>query len=358
MAAFNAGPFIGPAIESLLAQTFRDFELVVVDDGSTDATPAILDRYARSDGRIRVLRNDVNRGLIYTRNRLLQSTYAPFVALADADDIYGPTRLERQMAWMRAHPEVGVCGTAVKFMGEGWIGRKDEVTVLGDHNIRFLMRIMPCLWNTTTVYRRELLEQAKGYRDGFDAGAEDYDLWARLLPVTRFANLPEALVTVRVHPGSITAQGSKTQRNVLKVSARLIEDYLRLPVPIELREDLHCFFMHSGMDVLACQRAFALARAFYSHAASVEAPDTLQVLREQLAESAWTQARYLVYAAPSLSRRLAIEAVRLKPSLLRRGAIYGYAARALAPRTTVFCAKWLLRTFNAAKAASGGQKSR
>jgi Glycosyl transferase family 2 len=330
---------------------------VVVDDGSTDETPTILGRCARCDGRIRVVRNDGNLGLVYTRNRLLQVASAPFVAIADADDICAAARLERQMECMVRHPDVGVCGTAVELVGGGQSESGDQTTVLEDHNIRFFMRIMPCLWNTTTVYRRELLEQAGGYREGFEAGAEDYDLWARLLPLTRFANLPEPLVKVRVHPGSVTAQGSKCLRNVLRVSARLLQDYLRRPVPIELCEDLHCFLMHIGMEVPACERALALAHALYSQAARVDAPDTIQLLRNKLAQAAWTQARYLVYAAPSLSRGLAIQALRWKPSLLRQGAIYAHAARSLAPRPAIACAKRLLRGLRATEAASPSTRS-
>jgi len=357
MAAYNAAKFLETALDSLLAQTYAHFELIVVDDGSCDDTAKIVRRYARTDARIEYLRNETNRGLVYTRNRLLQECSTPLIAVADADDVFHPRRLENQLQFLEKHPECGVIGAGVEFLDQGE-GRLPSLAVHAeDRHIRFFMHLTPAFWNTTTLYRRELLEQAGGYREGFEAGAEDYDLWARLLPLTRFANLPEPLVKVRVHPASVTAEGSKCLRNVLKVSARLLQNYLRRPVPIELREELHRFLMHSGMDGPDCERAFALARALYNQAVRVEAPDTIQLLRDKLADASWTQARYLVYAAPSLSRGLAITALRWKPSLLWQGGTYAYAARSLAPRPTIAFTKRLLRTFRARETASPSTRS-
>ena len=338
MAAYNAAPFLSAAITSVLSQSFRDFELLIVDDGSRDGTPEIVRQFARSDPRVKLLQNDENRGLVYSRNRILQSATAPFVAIADADDICEPTRLEKQIGWLLNHPETGVCGTAVTFIGDHPPDRRDEVAVFGEAQIRFFMRLLPCFWNTTTMYRLALLKQAGGYRAGFDAGAEDYDLWARLLPMTRFANLPEPLVKVRVHAASVTAQGNRCFENVLKVSARLLEDYLQQPVPVAIRTDFHAFLMRGTIESLACERAFRFALALYRQARLLETPETLRALSQLLAPAAWTHARNLVYAASGLSREMAWSALRMQPSLLARGETWGYALRTGMPRTAT---RWI-----------------
>jgi glycosyltransferase involved in cell wall biosynthesis len=349
MAAYNAGPFIGPAIESLLAQTFRDFELVVLDDGSTDQTPAILGEYARCEGRIKVLRNDRNRGLVYTRNRLLQAASAPFVAVADADDVCHPERLEKQLRFLEKHPECGMVGSGVDFLDQ----REGQLPSLAvhaeDRHIRFFMHLMPAFWNTTTCYRRELILEAGGYREGFDAGAEDYDLWARLLPRTRMANLAEPLAKVRLHGKSVTAENSNCLRNVLRISARLLSDYLGRPVEIGLREELHRFLNHMAMSATTCESAFALSRAIERKASVVEAPDTVAMFRAKLAEAAWKQAQYQVYAARSLSRAMAGLALRLRPTLWVRPELAKYCCRWLAPAS-------LRRQFHRAFRGTGGDR--
>ena len=341
MAAYNAASFVGAAITSVLGQSFRDFELLIVDDGSGDGTLEILRQFARSDPRVKLLRNDGNRGLVYSRNRLLQCASAPFVAIADADDICEPTRLEKQIGWLLNHPETGVCGAAVTFIGDSPPGRRDDVAVYGEAQIRFFMRLLPCFWNTTTMYRLGLLKQAGSYRAGFDAGAEDYDLWSRLLPLTRFANLPEPLVKVRVHAASVTAQGSRCFENVLSVSARLLGDYLQQPVPLAIRTDFHAFLMRGTIEATACERAFRFALALYRQARRLETPETLRAFTQLLAPAAWTHARNLVYSAPGLSREMARSAFRMQPSLLARGEAWGYVIRTGMPRTaTRWISQW------------------
>jgi len=323
--------FVGPALDSLLSQACADFELIVVDDGSTDETAAILHAYAKRDARIRFLRNETNRGLIFTRNRALQESRGRYVAIADADDLFHPQRFEKQLKFLRDHPACGVVGSGVEILNHDVRKTPELAIYTEDRDIRFFMRLLPVLWNTTTCYRRDLLLEAGGYREGFEAGAEDYDLLARLLPLTRFANLPEPLVKVRLHAASVSAEGFRCQRNVLRISARLIEEFLQHPVPIELREQLHCFLMHAGMESSACERAFTLAREFYHQAAGVEASDTLQLFGNQLAQSAWTQAQYQVYAARRLSRVMAGFALRLRPKLWVQPECAWYCCRWLAP---------------------------
>ena len=108
--AFNCERYIGQAIESVLAQTFQDFEIVVVDDASTDGTEAILQAYAQRDERIRVVRNETNQGPVRTMNIGLQHAQGEFVAVHDGDDVSLPHRLETQVNFLRANPQIALIG--------------------------------------------------------------------------------------------------------------------------------------------------------------------------------------------------------------------------------------------------------
>ena len=167
MAAYNAEPYLHETLESILAQTFEDFELVFVDDGSADKTLAIAQEYAARDSRIRVFAQETNRGLIETRNRTIREARAPLVALADSDDCLHPERLQRQVDFLNAHPEVGALGAAVEFVSDEGRSEPMQAIYLEDAPIRFFMRLLPCLWNTTSIYRRELLDDHDVYRAKF-----------------------------------------------------------------------------------------------------------------------------------------------------------------------------------------------
>ena len=202
MGVWNGAPQVGEAVLSVLSQTAADLELIVIDDESSDATPAILESIR--DPRLRVTRR-ARGGLTSALNEALGQARAPLVARLDADDLALPERLERQRAFLARHPDVGLLGTAARETDAS--GR--DVAILrpptDDAEIRrVLIRRNPFV-HSSIVMRRALVEQAGGYDDGFPV-AQDYDLWMRLSRVTRMANLPDLLVVRRLLPGRITAE--------------------------------------------------------------------------------------------------------------------------------------------------------
>ena len=202
MGVRDGAPWVTGAIESILGQTLADLELVVVDDGSTDDTPELLARVR--DPRL-VVERQAPAGLTRALGRALARARAPLVARLDADDVARPDRLERQHAFLAAHPEVGLLGTAARVVDEA--GREvgtirppeDDATIR-----RALMRRNPFV-HSSVMARRSLVTQVGGYDPSFPV-AQDYDLWLRLSPLTRMANLPEALVTRRLVAGRVTAE--------------------------------------------------------------------------------------------------------------------------------------------------------
>jgi len=200
MAVHDGAPWVKDAVASVLSQTLADFELIVVDDGSADATPAVL--AGVDDRRLRVERRP-RAGLTRALNTALELARAPLVARLDADDIALPGRLHRQVAFLDAHPDIGVVGSAAREIAANGL----EVRVVRppqDHDVlcRALIRRNPMVHSTVTM-RRSLVEAVGGYDAGFVV-AQDYDLWMRLSAVTRLANLPDTLVIRRLLPGRIS----------------------------------------------------------------------------------------------------------------------------------------------------------
>jgi len=199
MAVRDGAPFVGEAVESVLSQTFRDWEMVVVDDGSSDDTAQVLSVFR--DPRIRVLRTE-GVGRPAARNLALQALDTPWIAVLDGDDRMAPHRLERQGAFLSEHPEVDVLATAVILVDpEGRAAGR----ILPPPSHEEILRRLPkgnCLPHPSSVIRSEALRRAGGYRELFPY-SQDYDLWLRLAEGgARFASLEEPLTFYRVHPGS------------------------------------------------------------------------------------------------------------------------------------------------------------
>jgi glycosyltransferase involved in cell wall biosynthesis len=202
LSVHNGMPWLADAIASVLAQTAGDLELVVVDDGSTDATPDFL--ATLRDRRLRVERHH-RRGLTRSLNRALALCAGELVARLDADDVALPERLDRQRAYLGAHPEVGVLGTGAREVDEG--GREvGVVTPPADDAAlrRALIRRNPFV-HSSVMMRRVLVERLGGYDERLPV-AQDYDLWMRMSRLTRLGNLPEPLVVRRLVRGRISAE--------------------------------------------------------------------------------------------------------------------------------------------------------
>jgi len=200
MAVHNGAPWVGDAARSVLAQTLGDLELVLVDDGSTDATPEVL--AGIRDERLRLERRP-HEGLTRALNHGLRRAHAPLIARLDADDIALPERLARQVAFLQAHREIGVLGTAAREInGDGREVRTVRPPQDDGALRRALIRRNPML-HSTVMMRRDVVASVGGYDPRF-AVAQDYDLWIRLAAVTRLANLTETLVVRRLLPGRVS----------------------------------------------------------------------------------------------------------------------------------------------------------
>lgn len=211
MAVYNSERYVATAIESILTQQWRDFELIAINDGSTDRSAAILDRYAAQDPRVRVLHRE-NRGIPRTRNQLVDLAAAELLAIMDADDVALPDRLALQVGFMQQHPQVVCLGSSFELI-DGRGRRLTRLTVpLTDADIQpQLLAGHAAIFQPCAMLRRSALRQVGGYNEAMPQ-AEDLDLWLRLGEVGQLANLPQTLVQYRLHAASVSEQDCQLQR--------------------------------------------------------------------------------------------------------------------------------------------------
>jgi hypothetical protein len=199
---WNGERYLKKSIESILAQDFSNFELIIIDDGSTDDSGRIAATFAH-DKRV-IIRTQENAGVVSARNLGLQVAKGEFVAFLDADDIAKPDRLSKQVAYLQANPEVAVVGSHIAhFNDEDGELRTEEFPSSPDQVAMALENGNPLAQPAVTL-RKAMAMEAGGYRAAFKLGAEDYDLWLRLSEKHPLANLPEVLTFYRIHPDSLT----------------------------------------------------------------------------------------------------------------------------------------------------------
>ena len=200
MPVYNGEKYIVEAIESILTQTFTDFELIIVDDGSQDASAQIIRSYAEADNRIHFLQHEENLGQAQAQNTGIAAAEGAFLAAMDSDDISLPQRLEKQVAFLKSNPEIGLVGAHQRFVDKD-LNPLTSYKLSCSHAIIVLnLFIGASLHGPTIMIRRGFLTKAGGFRPEVRR-CQDMDLFLRLLEKTqiRFANLPDELYFYRLH---------------------------------------------------------------------------------------------------------------------------------------------------------------
>jgi len=207
MTVFNAGRFLDAAIRSITTQAFRDFEFLIVDDASTDGSVAVVEEWERRDPRIRLVRNEVNKGQTPCLNQGLRLARGKWTARQDADDLSHPIRLSEQHQFTTIHPDVVLLGTNGRI-----IDQQDRLVGLLDaplthEAIKWTSPFLNPFMHTSVMFRTDIIrEEFGGYDENFRI-AQDYDLWTRVLARHQAANLPQRLVGYRHLESSLSKTG-------------------------------------------------------------------------------------------------------------------------------------------------------
>jgi hypothetical protein len=209
MSVFNGQRFLSEAVQSILGQSFSDFEFVIVDDGSTDKSSEILAQYMRRDDRIRVHRH-TNKGRALSLNIGIELSKGRYIARMDADDVALPDRLKEQVDFMELHPEVGLLsGSYERIRSDGRLLDKVRLP-LRDDEIRSMMLQSNAMCHPAVMMRKEVAIACGGYRKVFSE-SEDYDLWLRMSERSQLANLEQPILQYRVHSKQASIANSRHQ---------------------------------------------------------------------------------------------------------------------------------------------------
>lgn len=220
MPVYNADKYVAQAIESILDQTFMNFELLILNDGSTDHTEEEVQRF--DDNRIRYIRHASNEGLINTLNEGIQKAYGEFIARMDADDVALPDRLFRQVEFLLRHPDHALCASSYVVMNKTGRLRHSVSLPEADQGIRTLLFFGNCICHSSVMFRKKALD-GEGYRASF-LWCEDYELWTRLSAWHKMAIIQEPLVRYRIHGSNVSIKNRKEMlSNVSRISAYQLE---------------------------------------------------------------------------------------------------------------------------------------
>lgn len=218
MPAYNSEQYVAEAIESILNQTFADFEFIIINDGSTDNTAKIIDEYAQRDKRIKFVNNKKNKGLIGVLNEGLDLATGEYIARMDSDDISLPMRFEKQIEYMDAHPECGVLGTWFQMFGNATsIVRHPKhiglLNILSDEHVG----------HPTVMLRKSVIDKYGFRYDPNYKHAEDFELWSRMVMVTEIHNLPEILLNYRWADANISVvHANEQQETAMRIKQNVL----------------------------------------------------------------------------------------------------------------------------------------
>ncbi|MBU2103292.1 MAG: glycosyltransferase, partial [Candidatus Omnitrophica bacterium] len=232
MPVYNGARYLHEAIESILWQTFDQFEFLIINDGSTDEAPRILAHYAQRDSRIRII-EQAHLGLIAALNNGCCQAKGKYIARMDADDVSLPERFRKQVEYMEANPEIGILGTWAECIDGQGAHREDWYSPTSPALVRWHLLFSDCVVHPSSMMRRDLVRALGFYRDNAVC-AEDYDLMARAIEITNITNLPDLLLRYRVWNNRVTSRYPQMQhQSSVKVVHGMAQALLARTIPEE-----------------------------------------------------------------------------------------------------------------------------
>ena len=279
MSAYNSEKYIAAAIESILTQTFTDFEFVIINDGSTDRTPEIVAEYAARDKRIKFIDNRTNAGLIAALNQGLDFCRGEYIARMDSDDISLPTRFQIQTEYLDAHPECGVVGAWIKKFGPGvksdeYFKYPEQMKIL-DFLVHGNQVAHPC-----TMIRREILTRHNIKYNPEYKYAEDYAFWVEIVKYAEIHNIQTVLLNYRWADENVSVVHRKAQLQCTeRIRRHILSDLLTNDTDIEkilniTRETIERFYLFGFLPIIRRKQYSIVKTKYYLF-------EKIPLLREQ-----------------------------------------------------------------------------
>lgn len=286
MSVFNGQSYLSEAIESILNQTFREYEFLIIDDGSTDKTPEILAEYASHDERIRVHRHE-NKGRAASLNIGIALSRAPYIARMDADDVALPNRLKDQIEYLDRHPDVGVLGGAFDLTSANGRFLKTVRYPSDDSELRLLILIDNPICHPAAIMRKDVALASGGYRKVF-LDADDYDLWLRMSERSKLANLEKCVLRYRIHSNQVSIRNMRSQK-MCALAARVAALQRRAGYPdpsSEIEEITPQFLSTFGVTEAEIQQGVLGGYQYWMDVLGPSDPEAaLRVIKEFLASA-------------------------------------------------------------------------
>lgn len=252
MPVYNGEKYLAEAINSILTQTFTDFEFIIINDASTDSTAQIINGFAKKDSRIRILTNKINLKIAATLNKGLNIAKGQYIARMDADDISLPHRLNLQVSFMDKHPEVGVCGSWLTIHETNKIWRPPQY----NEQIKAMLLFESCLYHPTIIARKTNIIDVGKYSDEM-FHAQDYDLWIKLLISgdIKFANIAESLLRYRFHHKIYRLDyKSKKMVKANKVRKKILKSIGLDPIDVEFKTHIALSYYKPAKNKVSLKR--------------------------------------------------------------------------------------------------------
>jgi glycosyltransferase involved in cell wall biosynthesis len=221
MPVYNGEAYLRAAIESILSQTFSDFEFIIVDDGSHDQSRKIVENYHTVDGRIRLILKDTRMGISSALNQAIKTARAPVLARFDCDDVALPHRLQTQYDWLARDTDISVIGSwAFLIDADGQRNWRIKRQPVGKERVRRLLPLHNCLLHPAAMFHKTAFLKAGMYDERFFWG-QDYDLWLRMLPHGSLDNIPEPLLELRRHSGQVSEPSKRRSSTLYSVASAI-----------------------------------------------------------------------------------------------------------------------------------------
>ncbi|SKB26457.1 glycosyltransferase [Malaciobacter marinus] len=223
MSVYNSEKYLHEAIESILNQTYTNFEFIIINDGSTDSSLSIIEENMKKDERI-VLISRENKGLPYSLNEGIEKAQGKYIARMDADDISLTSRFEEQVRFMEENAEIGICGTAIEVFSEKEINSKIYKNPENHSEMKVRLLFSVCFAHPSVMIKKEILNKYGLEYNIHYTNAQDYELWSKISEVTTMANISKILLKYRVSENSITTI-TDTKRSELRY--KLLSDVFK-----------------------------------------------------------------------------------------------------------------------------------